>query len=86
MEIFLSAKFVFAGFRLVRNSNQTPCFCTIWKDPLNDGNEDVVLVVWAARKAPSMMSTRTRIRRLVIVTHGQDYGGAGLNLGNGLDQ
>ena len=44
-EIFLSVKFVFAGLCLVCNSDQTPCFCTIGKDPLNDGNEDVVLVV-----------------------------------------
>jgi hypothetical protein len=28
-EILLSAKFVFAGLRLVCNSHQTPCFCTI---------------------------------------------------------
>jgi hypothetical protein len=40
-EILLSAKFVFAGLRLVCNSDQTPCFCTVWKDPLDDGNEDV---------------------------------------------
>jgi len=48
-EIFLSSKFVFAGLRRVRNSDQTPCFCTVWKDLLNDGNEDVVLVVCTTR-------------------------------------
>ena len=48
-EIFLSAKFVFAGLRLVCNSDQTPCFFTVWKDPLNDGNEDVVLVICTTR-------------------------------------
>ena len=53
-EIFLGAKFVFAGLCLVCNSNQTPCFCTIGKDPLNDGNEDVVLVVCTTRNASAV--------------------------------
>ena len=44
-EIFLSVKFVFARRRSVHNSDLMPCFCTIWKDPLNDGNEDVVLII-----------------------------------------
>jgi hypothetical protein len=55
-EIFVSAKFVFAVLRLVRNSDQTPCFCTVWKDPLNDGNEDVVLIICTTRNTSAAAS------------------------------
>jgi hypothetical protein len=45
MEICLGAKFVLAGLCLVHNSNKTSCFRAIWYDPLNDRDEDVVLIV-----------------------------------------